>query len=278
MTIRRYGMALGLAVGLALLAGGNARAGDPCIGDAQEQFTEGKAQCKEAFQVAKDGCWNREHDCVEACRAGRDVCRTLTGIDAALDVCRDTLRDAKAACRLAHPSDPIGLDLCIDGVQVDAFLCRKAAQLAAKLPLALCRATFRACARACPSTGEVIDKAQCLVDAKDGYVGCKHDAREQFQVQKDACLHRDHACVEDCRTQRDTCRQPIEDNLDTAIGACNTVRDDAVAACNGDATCITAAQVAGFTCRDAARELARPGFVDCRTAFQTCAEACAIVN
>jgi hypothetical protein len=264
-------MTLGLAVGLALGAAGSGWAHDPCIGDAQAQFADCKGESKEAFQVAKDGCWNREHDCVEACRAGREECTLATGLDDDLSACRNTLRGAKDVCRAENPTDPLALDDCIDRRQVEAFLCRKAARVAAKPLLSLCRLSFRTCARACPTVGDVvIDKAQCQVAAKNDYIAAKADCREQFQTQKDACLNRDHACVEGCRAQRDTCREPIENNLDTAIGACNTVRDSDIAACNGDATCITAAQVAAFTCRDAARELARPGFDNCRDAFQTC--------
>jgi hypothetical protein len=249
----------------------SARAGDPCIGDAKGAFDDCKVQSKEASQAAKDACWNKDHDCIEACRAGRDECTMLTGLDADLNVCRDTLRADKAQCRTDNPSDPDALDLCIDSVQVKAFLCRRTARTTAKPGLALCRGTFRACARACPDGGAVIiDKPACLIAAKNAYLDAKANCREQFQTQKDDCLNHDHACVEVCRTQRDTCRQPIEDNFDLLIVACNTTRDADVALCNGDPDCITAAVVKGFVCRDAARELARSGLDDCRATFQSC--------
>ena len=285
MTCLPVRLALGLAAFVLVLPMTSARADDPCIGDAKEQFSDCKGQCKEDFQLAKDNCLNRDHDCVEVCRAAREECRIASGIDAALDACRDTLRDAKATCRANNPPDSTELDHCIDQAQVVAFICRRDARLAAKPALTACRAGFRACARACPppaTPSEGIDRAQCQVDAKSAYVACKAGCREDFQVQIDACKNRDHDCVEGCRAARDTCRQPIEDTLDSDIAACNTQRDSDVATCKtlfADGTpeqenCIEQAQVDAFECRDQARENARPGFLACRDQFKTCVTSC----
>jgi hypothetical protein len=274
-----------ILVGLALAFGAvRASAGDPCIGDAKETFTDCKGDCKEAYQVDKDNCINKLHSCVEGCRAGRSECVDATNLDEDLATCRDDLRTAKANCRTIHAGDDAAIDSCIDGAQVVAFLCRKQARQDAKPFISACRAGFRACVKACPPapSGEVIDPRQCKLDAKDAYLACKADCREGYQIQKDACLHRDHACVENCRAQRDTCRQPFEDALDAAIASCNATRDAAVQDCKnnypeGDPnrdTCITQAQVDGFECRDQAREDARDDFKGCRDAFQTCATGC----
>jgi hypothetical protein len=282
MTTFRITFALGLAL---LLAAPAARAADPCIADAKQEYSESKTQCKEDYQTAKDACLNRDHACVEGCRAGRAECVDATSVDEDLAACRDDLRDAKAACRAAHPEGSAELDQCIDQAQVVAFQCRKGARKAAKPALSACRTGFRACAKSCPppatpSSGE--DVRQCKLDAKTVYRTCKLDSREAFQSQKDLCLNRDHTCVEGCRAGRDACRQPVEDQLDADRAACNATRDAAVQNCKdlyADGTperdaCITNAQVDAFQCRDQARETARPNFQACGDGFKSCAEAC----
>jgi hypothetical protein len=274
MTTRRFGTTLGVAAGLLLLAATAARATNPCIHGAQEAFADCKAQCKEDNQVAKDACFARDHDCVETCREVRGDCVDSSGLGAALMACAGTLRSAKVDCRSNNPPGSAGLDGCIDVAQVTGFLCRKTAWKNAKPALALCRTGFRTCAGACPSTGVVVDRRSCLIDAKNANVGCKGDCREQFQTAKDTCLDHDHACVEQCRADRDACRQPIEDQLDAAIAACNTTRASDIAACNGDDNCILAAKITAFLCRDGARESAKPGFAQCQTDFAACANQC----
>lgn len=268
---------LGVALGLSLVAVGAARAGNPCVGDAREQFTDDYAQCKEDYQVAKDNCVNKDHACVEACRAGREQCVIASGLPDDLEQCRTDLYAAKQTCRSNNPPDSSALDQCIDAAQVDAFVCRQDARRTAKPAIRACRTGFRACVQACPAPAAgdpVVDKAACKKQARTDYLQCKQDAREAFQTQKDLCLNRDHACVEDCRAGRDACRQPIEDQLESDIATCNAARDITVQGCNGDQGCIDDANIAAFVCRDAAREAARPGFADCRDAFQTCATAC----
>jgi len=280
-TTRRRASQLGIAIGLGLLAAAaTAQAGNPCIGDAKTTFTDCKADCKEAYQTAKDACLNRDHDCVEGCRAGRAECILNTNLDEDLTTCRNNLRAAKEDC---HNGPPEELDGCIDGAQVTAFLCRRTARKTAKPAITACRVGFRACAKACPTVGDVvIDKVQCKIDAKNAYLGCKADCREAFLEQKDLCLNRDHACVEGCRAGRDSCRQQPEDDLDAAIASCNATKTAAVTQCENDhppgsqelADCKTDAYVAAFQCRDQAREDAKPYFTACRAGFQACAEAC----
>jgi len=269
---------IGIAIGFGLLVGATgARAGDPCIADARLTFLDCKADCKEGYQIAKDACRNKDHDCMEGCRAGRYECILETSLDEDLLACRTTLRQAKEQCRADHAGDADAIDACVDAKQVDAFLCRRTARTDAKPSIAACRAGFRACAQACPAnpqTSQNIDKVQCIIDAKSGYVACTADCREGFQEQKDLCLNRDHACVEGCRAGRDACRDPKEDQLDAAIASCNATKTQAVAACGDDQDCITDALVAAFQCRDQARENAKPGFESCRAGFQACAEAC----
>jgi hypothetical protein len=283
MRISSYAViSLALASSLGLASVGPAAG--PCINDAQQQFTETKAQCKEDYQAAKDACLNRDHDCMEGCRAGREECSLATGLDESLTACRDALRDAKATCRAIYAEGTPALDQCIDQAQILGFLCRREARRAAKPALKACRAGFRACAQACPTPADpsdVVDKVQCKLDAKNAYLTCKADAREALQTQKDLCRTRDHVCVEGCRADRDTCREPIENQLDADIAACNAARASAVTNCQtlypegpDRDLCVSNAQVDAFQCRDAARETAKPGIQACRDAFKACAEAC----
>jgi hypothetical protein len=270
---------------LSLLGPAAALAGNPCIGEARQQALECVAQCREDLQVGKDGCLNRDHECVEVCRAERDVCVEASGLEAALDQCNDVVRAAKQTCRSQNPPDSVGLDQCIDQAQVVGFQCRDAAREAAGPALDVCRAEFRDCARACPPPNppsEVADPVQCRRDAKATYKTCKTTVREDFQFQKDACKNRDHACVEQCRADRDACREPVESQLEASNDQCGAQRDGAVQNCRAlyeDGTpeqdvCIDNAQVAAFQCRDEAREDARPGFDGCNLGFRSCAEAC----
>jgi hypothetical protein len=75
MRARRAIVSCTAVAGFALLGGGSgARAGGVCIDDAVGQYRECQAQCQEDYQAAKDACPNRDHDCVELCRAERDSC------------------------------------------------------------------------------------------------------------------------------------------------------------------------------------------------------------
>jgi hypothetical protein len=129
--------------------------------------------------------------------------------------------------------------------------------------------------------GPVENPKQCRVDAKTAYKSCGGECREDFQVGKDACRGRDHDCVEGCRSDRQTCRDPIQNTLDSDVAACNATRDSAVQNCKSlyppgsqRDQCIDNAQVDAFECRDQSRENVRPGFEICRVGFRSCAKAC----
>jgi hypothetical protein len=270
---------------LSLLGPAAALARNPCIGEARQQVLECFAQCREDLQTAKDGCLNRDHECVEVCRAERGVCVEATGLEAAIDQCIAVVREAKQTCRSQNSPGSIGLDLCIDQAQVVGFQCRDAAREAARPALDACREAFGGCARACPPADpatEVLNPRQCRRDAKAAFKACKASCRETLQFQKDVCRNRDHDCVEACRAARDTCLDPVETDLETRVTQCRTARDAAIQNCRAlfaDGTleqdqCIDNAQVAAFQCRDEAQEAVRSGFVACSDAFRACAEAC----
>jgi hypothetical protein len=257
-----------------------AHAMNPCTRVAKEAKKECKAECKEDFQIAKDACLNRDHACVEVCRAERANCRDASGRDAAIAVCDAALADAKQICRDTYLAGTPERDQCIDQAQVVAFQCRDQAREDTKGALRECRRSFKACARACPPADppSSVDPVQCKIDAKAAYAVCKDACVEDFQLAKDICRNRDHACVEVCRDARDVCRQPVIDQLASAVAICKATRDTEVQNCRdlypedpvALDTCIDNAQVTAFQCRDQAREDARPGFEGCRQDFRDC--------
>lgn len=269
---------------LALLFGAGAvHAKNPCIGDAKGQYKDCKADCKETFQVAKDACLDRDHDCVEVCRADREQCRIDSGFDGLLDACENAFAAARQQCKNTTTAGTPQRDACIDVAQVAAFQCRDNAREATKGKLKQCRRDFQACASACPpGAGPVEDPKLCKGDAKTAYKTCQEDCREDLQVQKDACRNLDHPCVEQCRAEREACKDLVRGPLGTAIAACNAERDLDVQACKNlyaagspeRDQCIDAAQVEAFICRDDAREAALPGKQACRAQFRTCLEGC----
>ena len=199
---------LGTVLTLALALGAPAAWGNPCIQDARGEFRDCKAGCVEDFQVAKDACLNRDHQCVEVCRAKREDCREATGIDQAFAACDATLASAKQDCRDRFPAGSADRDRCIDQAQVVAFQCRDDAREQFGPALKRCRRQFRVCARACgpPEQPDPAAVAQCKDTAKQSFRTCNANCLEDFQVAVDACLNRDHACVERCRADRDGCR------------------------------------------------------------------------
>jgi hypothetical protein len=253
----------------------------PCMDAAISEYLDCQAGCQEDFQVAKDSCLNRDHLCVEACRADREDCRTASGIDADLAVCADGLTAAVANCRAIFPPGD-SRDSCIDDAQVAAFQCRDQAREDNADELDACRATFRTCAGKCGPSVVPVDRGQCRRDAKRNFRECRATCREDFQVAKDACRNRDHACVEQCRDARAACSAPVLAQLESDIAACNATRDAAIAQCHvihpdpGTALdgCIDQAQVVAFECRDQAREDSKPGLEPCRAGFAACVGVC----
>jgi hypothetical protein len=265
-----------------LLAPASSRANE-CVDAAKVELRDCKVECKEDFRVAKDACVNRDHDCVQACRADREDCRTASGIADALAACDARLQIDKQNCRDQYSAGSPARDQCIDQAQIVAFQCRDSAREDARPALKQCRRDFRVCARACPpGDGPVVDRRQCRIEAKVAYRACKAECREDFQVVKDACRNRDHECVEQCRADRRSCARPILDQLEADIAACNVIRDGAIQVCKDlyleddplRDQCIDNAQVAAFVCRDEARERARPDLRECRLQFRGCVRAC----
>lgn len=277
-----------LAAALVLASASVASAGPgPCVREAKQDAKDCAADCKETLQTAKDACLNRDHACVEVCRADRSQCRLDSGIDAAIDACNASLEARRAQCRLDDPAGP-ARDACIDQAQVDAFECRDSARELARPLLKDCRKAFRACAKACPAPAPadpIVDPKGCMANANAAAKVCGATCKEDFQVAKDDCKHRDHDCMESCRADRNACRQPVTDALDADLTQCAATRATGVDGCAtqfppprdpaGEIAfdqCVDGVQVTAFVCRDDAHEEAHPGYVACRQAFRTCVD------
>jgi hypothetical protein len=287
MTVRRF-LPLAFMAALALGAGtARATTTNPvatCLKEATKTSRICLRDAAEANQTATDACLNRNHACVEVCRANRCDCAEGTGLEDAVRTCNDALDAGRRQCRTSYASGTPERDACVDQVQVTAFVCRDDAREAAKAAVQLCRTDFRACGRACgpPDPLDPVNVKQCRLDAKAAKTAAKAVCREDFQLAKDTCKNRDHDCVELCRVTRHACATPVLDALEGAKDACRATRDAAVADCRSqfaDGTpeldaCIDLAQVVAFRCRDDARELAWPDLEACRQGFRTCAQAC----
>ncbi|MHC1743341.1 MAG: hypothetical protein AB9873_09960 [Syntrophobacteraceae bacterium] len=266
-----------------------------CMEEPKAEFAECKADCREAFQLAKDACLNKDHACLEACRVERDGCvsEPLAALEVALTGCNERLSENKATCRARYstPDQAADLDQCIDQAQVLAFQCRDEAREATAATLRQCRVSFKACARVCPPVAQkAANPVRACVDlAKSASLLCTGGCSEERQVAGDACREKDHACMEECRSARTLCLSPITMRLEVAILTCNADRDAAIENCKlitdpntreRDA-CTDAAQVDAFQCRDAEREKARtgvgvyaPGMQSCRDQFPVCVQSC----
>jgi hypothetical protein len=124
-----------------------------CRSDAAHAASACRAICQEDFQLAKDACKGRDHECVEQCRADRSACVApiREELDAAVAACRAVRDQGVADCRVLHAPASPELDACIDEVQVQAFQCRDAAREIARPQLEACRTDFRACVVLCPA-------------------------------------------------------------------------------------------------------------------------------
>src|SRR5262245_37124593 len=229
-----------LVLAAAVVAGVTSRAGagevGQCIKAATVDYKECKAGCKEDYQSAKDACINKDHTCVEACREKRLECRDP--FDSAIRACNDQQQSEITNCRSLYGAGTPERDTCIDNAQLAGFQCRDQAREDFKALLTACRKGsaelgiegFRPCVNDCPDgAGPVEDPKQCKLDASVAYKACGAACREDFQIAKDACRNRDHACVEGCRVVRQTCKDPIQATLDAAIAQCQLTKQGAVA-------------------------------------------------
>ena len=251
-------------------------AADSCTQEARAEFQDCNIGCKDTFTTAKDGCFNKELLCVEACQGEREDCIDGTGLPAALAACDQQTQQAVQQCKTAP--DPA---TCEDQAELVGFQCRQAAR---KNPaVKQCVKSFRGCIGACPpSTGQTQNPAACRRAAQNAYLNCQSDCRTTFNVERGVCAGKSPTCVAACGVIRESCVTTVDGQLSAAITACDATRAQEVAQCkvlypagsSALAQCIENAQAQAFLCRDAAREQAQPQFHACEQSFMSCAQAC----
>src|SRR5262245_29210029 len=96
----------------------------PCLENARAESRACIAAAEEGFRVGIDGCLERDHTCVDACRELREGCREDTGRDAELLRCDLETEQAKDRCRSEFPIGSRGRERCIDRAQLDGIQCR----------------------------------------------------------------------------------------------------------------------------------------------------------
>ena len=127
-----------------------------CRQQAAADYKTCGATCREEFQFAKDTCRNRDHDCVEGCRAAATL--AMQPVQATLDRrSRSARRTSRHAIDLCN-GDP----MCIEQAQVVAFQCRDDAREAARPGFAACRTGLRSVRAGLPATWGLAQR--CLLE------------------------------------------------------------------------------------------------------------------
>lgn len=255
---------------------------DPCLQASRATRKTCLSSAFGAFQVDVEGCLERDHICLDACRAEKEDCRNATGLGDALGSCVHQLVLDRADCRARYPLDSGKRERCIDRAQVKALRCRRQATSAVLDALRQCRRTFRQCALACAPGMPLDGIAACRDDAKEARQEAVADCQADFVVSASACIDRQASCVDTCNQERGVCVEPTQAAFEAAYAACTDTRNAAVAQCQADfpddqtalAACIETAQATAFTCRDAALEASQPGIVACTSEWAKCIAAC----
>jgi hypothetical protein len=251
----------------------------PCLQTARAERRTCEAQAGASFLEGIDGCLERDHTCVNACRSQRQECREDTGADAELLGCVDQTQQAKDQCRSKFATGSKKLESCIDQAQLAGFQCRKAVRQTFRRQLRECRRAFDPCARACGPGVPPLGSRACKAEERQTLEASRAECNTTFLATSRACVNRDGACIQDCAATRQACNAPTQATLDAARAACRTQEAAAIAACqaaggSGLQQCITTAQSDAFTCRDTAVDAATPGFAACTQQHLGCVAAC----
>jgi len=251
----------------------------PCLQTARAERRSCEAQAGASFLDGIDGCLERDHTCVNACRSQRQECREDTGADAQLLGCVDKTQQAKDQCRSKFATGSNKLESCIDQAQLAGFQCRKTVRRTFRGPLRACRRAFDPCAQACGPGTPPLGSRVCKAEERRTLEAARAECKTTFVATSRACVNRDGACIQDCAATRQACNAPTQATLDAARAACRTQEVAAIAACqaaggSGLEQCITTAQSDAFTCRDTAVDAAKPGFAACTQQHLGCVAAC----
>lgn len=120
----------------------------------------------------------------------------------------------------------------------------------------------------------------CVAAARAEHKECRRTCAAVHADARDECQIKDPDCIRACLAGREDCRGAT--GIDDDIEACHTSREAAVAACRASFaagtperdTCVDAAQLTCFGCRDDAREANRAEVRLCNTGFRGCRLAC----
>ena len=251
----------------------------PCLETARQENRACIAAAKERFLDGIDGCVERDHTCVNACRSRRQECREDTGPRAELLGCDSQTQQAKDRCRSKFTTGSRKLERCIDRAQLASFECRRTVRRAFRRPLRECRREFDPCAQLCGPGMPPLGSKLCRAEERQARRASVADCKTTFVATSRACAQRDGACIQACADTRQTCAAPTQATLDAALAACRTAEAAAVAACESTGgadleQCITMAQADAFTCRDNAVEASGPGFAACTEQHLGCVAAC----
>jgi len=274
----------GLAVAaqvIASMAATTRQCTDPCLQSARAEAKDCSSSASGVFVTALDGCLERDHECVDACRWNRQECRDATAVGTELAACQLELAAAKAECD-RFPRGSKARIRCVDQAQVAGFHCRRRAFRRVGRDFLRCEAQFKQCADACEPGGPPGGVSTCKSEAKAAFQSVLAECRRAYQATASACINKDLTCTQDCIDARGTCIAPTQSMLDAALASCTAQEQAAVAACvaanpGGSPAlqdCITTAQGNAFTCRDAALDAAGPGFAACEGAYLSCVHGC----
>jgi hypothetical protein len=251
----------------------------PCLQSARAEFRTCSTAATGSFKDGIDGCLERDHACVDACRSQRQDCRDDTGTGAALLGCDAQTQEAKDRCRSKFARGSMKLEHCIDRAQLAGFECQRAVRRTFRRSLRQCRRAFDPCARACGPGEPPLGSEPCKDEKRQTLQSALADCKTTFVTTSRACANRNGACIQDCATARQTCTAPTQATLAAALAACRTEEAAAVVACQATAgpglqDCVTAAQADAFTCRDTAVAASGSGFAACTEQYLGCVAAC----
>ena len=131
-----------------------------------------------------------------------------------------------------------------------------------------------------PARGSHACSDPCLDAARAERTDCRSSAHGVFLDTVSGCVDRDAVCIDACRNDRQDCRDATTLGQDLAV--CEARRDAAKAKCRIDhaleprrlVVCLKDAEVDRFRCKREARRAHRYELRACRSAFQSCADAC----
>jgi len=276
-----------LLVALALgasdaMAGTTRQCSDPCLQAARGELRACASSASGAFVDAVDSCLERDRECVDACRTGRQDCRDDTTLGSDLLTCQLELAAAKETCRNSFPIGSRRRAICIDRAEITGFRCRRMARRRVVGELRTCRAAFDQCAGACAPGALPGGVQTCRSEGKTAFRNVLAGCKLVHRVTASACINKDVACVQVCAEARGSCTAPTRAILDAAIASCSAQQAADLTACATANSvgppalqaCVDAAGAEASTCRDAALAASEPGFAACAGQYVACLRAC----